>query len=600
MTFQSWVVITALLFLIVAFLIKAMRPGLILFSAAAIFLATNVISAKEFIAGFSNNGVVMIVLLFWINEGIKQSGLITRLAQEYLPRKKHPMFYMLPRIMVPVSVLSAFLNNLPIVVNFSPILIRWADGLKISYKKFLIPLSYAAIFGGMCSLIGTSSNLVVHGLMLENGFRGLHLFELAKVGGIISVVGFIYMAVFGNALLPGEKIKPEKISTEIKDYYYNLVLKAGSRLTGSILNGNKIPGLTNQTVHSVERQNRILRPDETPIKLQKDDEIFVRGDANSLKYLLAHTEVKIKNIDDLKHEKPENLKQYEVVLSPQFNGLGKTMKEYDFFKHFDAVVLAIHRNGEPLATNISNLKLRVGDNVVLLATEKFINYWGNSSMFYLVNYVRDHYFKKSSWQRWTALIILTAMVLGIVINEIVAYSFGLQLNIFVYVSIAAMLLVWLKILPQETYTRSVSWDTIISIASAFAISKGIQNSGIAGAYAEDAVNIVKSMGPAGALAVIYLTTTILTEIVTNNAAVALVFPVAVMAAQLLEVRPYPFFIAIAIAGASSFMTTGGYRSNLIIKAFGKYSHLDFLRIGTLMQLIAFIISVYTIPHIWAF
>ena len=600
MTFQSWVVIAALLFLIVAFLVRAMRPGPILFSAAAIFLATGVISAEELIAGFSNNGVVIIVVLFWVNEGIKQSGLITRLAQEYLPRKRHPMFFMLPRIMIPVSFMSAFLNNLPIVVNISPILIRWADGLKISYKKFLIPLSYAAIFGGMCSLIGTSSNLVVHGLMLENGFRGLHLFELAKVGGIISIVGFIYMAVFGNALLPGEKIKPQKITTETKDYYYNLILKSGSRLTGQLLDGNRIPGLTNLIVHSVERRNRILKPDETRIKLQKNDEILVKGDANSLKYLLAHQEVKIKGMDNLNYEKPENLKQYEVVLSPQFMGLGKTIKEFDFFKNFDAVILAIHRNGEPLATNLSNLKLKVGDNVVLLATEKFINIWENSSMFYLVNYVRDHYVKKSSWQRWTSLIILTAMVLGIVINEIVSYSFGWQLNIFIYVAMAAMLLVWLKIMPHENYTRSVSWDTIISIASAFAISKGIQNSGIASAYAEDAVSIVRSLGPAGALAVIYLTTAILTEIVTNNAAVALVFPVAVMAAQLLEVRPYPFFIAITIAGASSFMTTGGYRSNLIIKAFGKYSHLDFLRIGTLMQLIAFIISVLIIPHIWSF
>ncbi len=220
MTFQSWVVIAALLFLIVAFLVRAMRPGPILFSAAAIFLATGVISAEELIAGFSNNGVVIIVVLFWVNEGIKQSGLITRLALEYLPRKRHPMFFMLPRVMVPVAFMSAFLNNLPIVVNISPILIRWADGLKISYKKFLIPLTYAAIFGGMCSLIGTSSNLVVHGLMLENGFRGFHLFELAKVGGLISIVGFIYMAVFGNALLPGEKIRPHRIiNTETKECY---------------------------------------------------------------------------------------------------------------------------------------------------------------------------------------------------------------------------------------------------------------------------------------------------------------------------------------------------------------------------------------------
>jgi di/tricarboxylate transporter len=600
MTFQSWIVIISLLYLILAFILRAMRPGITLFSAAAIFMATGVISAEELIAGFSNNGVVIIVLLFWINEGIKQSGLITRLAQAYLPRKKHPMAYMLPRLMVPVSFMSAFLNNLPIVVNFSPLIIRWADGIKISSKKFLIPISYAAIFGGMCSLIGTSSNLVVHGLMLENGFSGLHLFELAKVGGIIGIAGFIYMSVLGNVLLPGMKIKPAKKYPEPKDYYYNLLLTNNSKLVGQPLVGRKIPGLGNLEVYCIERNRQIIRPGEKALLIEPEDEILVKGDANSLKYLLAHKEVKIEGTDFLKDEKPENLKQYEVVLAPQFMGLGQTVKEFDFFDHFNAVILAIHRNGEPVTANLNNLKLQVGDNVVLLATEKFIKTWESSSMFYLVNYVRDHYVKKGSWQRWTALIILTAMVLGIVISEIVSYSYGMRLNIFIYVALAAILLVWLKIMPHENYTRSVSWDTIIAIASAFAISKGIQNSGIAEAYAQDAVSIVRSLGPTGALAIIYLTTSVFTEIVTNNAAVALVFPVAVMAARLLGVSPQPFFVAIAIAGASSFMTARGYRSNLLTKAFGKYSHRDFLRVGTPMQIIAFLISVLLIPYFWNF
>jgi len=600
MTFQSWVVIAALLFLLVAFLLRAMRPGLILFSAAAIFMATGVITAEELIAGFSNNGVVIIVVLFWVNEGIKQSGLITRLAQAYLPKKRTPMAFMLPRMMVPVSFMSAFLNNLPIVVNVSPLLIKWADGLQVSYKKFLIPLSYAAIFGGMCSLIGTSSNLVVHGLMLENGFRGFHLFELAKVGGFIAVSGFLYMSVFGNLLLPGEKIKPRKINTEAKDYYYHLLLTENSKLIGQPVIKNRVAGLGNLEVDCIERNNSVIQPEKNRLTIKVGDEILVKGDAQSLKYLLAHKEVKIKGTDLLKDKKPESLKQYEVVLSPKFSGIRQTVKEFDFFRHFDAVILAIHRNGEPVTTNLNKLKMEVGDNVVLLADDKFIKNWETSNMFYLVNYVRDHYVKKSSWQRWTSLIILTLMVAGIVINEIVDYSYDMGLNLLVYVALAAMVLIWLKILPQETYTRSVSWDTIIAIASAFAISKGIQNSGIAEAYAADAVSFVKSMGPTGVLAVIYLTTSVLTEIVTNNAAVALVFPVAIMAAQLLGVRAQPFFIAIAMAGAASFMTAGGYRSNLIIKSFGRYSRNDFFRIGTPMQVLAFIISVIVIPYIWNF
>ena len=206
MSFEIIIFIVVFVYILAAFLIGLLRPGVILFSAAVIFMATGIISAEEMITGFSNTGVLTIMLLFLVNEGIKQSGLITKVAQGYLPRKKSPMPFMLPRIMIPVAFLSAFLNNLPIVVNGSPILMKWAEMMKLNSKKFLIPLSYAAILGGMCTLIGTSSNLVVHGLMIENHQEGMHLFEIGKLGWIIAVMGLLYMAFLGNVLLPGKRI----------------------------------------------------------------------------------------------------------------------------------------------------------------------------------------------------------------------------------------------------------------------------------------------------------------------------------------------------------------------------------------------------------
>jgi di/tricarboxylate transporter len=600
MTFEAWIVLAVFLFLVVAFITEAMRPGLILLSAAVIFMATGIITDQELIAGFSNDGLITIAVLFLVNEGIKQSGLMTRLAKSYLPRKRNPMAFMLPRLMLPVAVFSAFLNNLPIVVNFAPILIRWAEIMKLSYKKFLIPLSFAATFGGMCTLIGTSSNLVVHGLMLESGRAGFHLFELGKIGLFISLFGLIYMSVFGNWLLPGEKIKFAKKPSEGKDYYYNLQLPESSLLIGKEVIQNKIEGLVGLKVHSVARNNKILTAEKSNIKLLRDDDILVTGSSDRLNYILLHKEVKLKGMEYLGHVKPENLKQYEVVLSPRFPWLGQTATEFSFFEQFNAVVLAVHRNGERITDNLSNLKLKVGDNVVLLSTENFYETWGSSQMFYLVNYLRDLQHDKGTRVKWLALIILLAMVVAIVINEIVSYGFGMRLNIFFYVAFAALLLIWLKILPQQNYTKSVSWDMIISIASAFAISKAIQNSGVANLLAADAISIVRSIGPVGVLAIIWLITSVLTEIITNNAAVALVFPIGAMAAQLLGVDSRPFFVAIAIAGASSFVTARGYRSNLVIKAVGKYSAADFLRVGTPMQIIAFLLSILLIPYFWPF
>jgi di/tricarboxylate transporter len=600
MTFEAWIVIAVLVFLMVAFFLEAMRPGLILLSAAVIFMATGIITDKELIAGFSNDGLITIAVLFLVNEGIKQSGLMARLAKAYLPRKQNRMTFMIPRVMVPVAFFSAFLNNLPIVVNFSPILIRWADAMKISWKKFLIPLSYAAIFGGMCTLIGTSSNLVVHGLMLDSGNGGLHLFELGKIGLVISIVGFIYMSVFGNWLLPGQKIRFTHGPADVKDYYYNLQLNDNSRFTGLEIINRRIEGLAGLEVYSVARNNRILYPRHENIVLQPGDNILVTGDSGRLNYILNHREVKLKGIEYLGQTKPEDLKQYEVVLSPRFAWLGQTVTQFSFFDQFNAVVLAIHRNGERITDNLANLKLKVGDNVVLLATDEFQKTWEDSQMFYLLNYISTFQRDKGTRVKWIALIILLAMVAAIIINELVSYGYGMRLNIFIYVSFAALLLVWLRILPDQNYTKSVSWDMIISIASAFAIGRAMQNSGLANILAEDAINIVRSVGPAGVLAVIWIITSILSEIVTNNAAVALVFPIAAMAAEMLGVDSRPFFVAVAIAGASSFMTARGYRANLVTKAVGKYSGRDFLRIGAPMQVIAFILSVWLIPYFWNF
>ncbi len=600
MSIDIIIAIVVIIYILVAFVFDLLRPGLILFSAAVIFLATGIISVDEMIKGFSNTGVITIAVLFLVNEGIKQSGLITRLAKAYLPKKKNKMPFLLPRIMVPVSLLSAFLNNLPIVVNVAPILIKWSAMMNLSKKKFLIPLSYAAIFGGMCTLIGTSSNLVVHGLMLENGYKGFHLFELAKLGLIVACVGFIYMAFLGNWLLPGERILIRKKKTEIKDYYYNVLLTAGSELVGTEVSRQRIEGINGLEVKSIERNNRIIRPGMGSIKIEAEDELLLTGHSDRLNYILSHKDITLKGIEALNNLPPSDLKKYEVVLSPRFSGLGMTLADFNFYEHFNAVVLAVHRNGERITANINKLELKVGDNLVILASDQFEKNWADRHMFYLVNYVQDMPQEKTSRKKWIAFVILAAMVAGILVNEMVSYGFGIRLNILVMVGLAAVLMVWLGILPGQSYTKNISWDLLIMIASAFAVSAAIKNTGIAEALAREFIVTVRSLGPLGVLAIMYLFTTILSEIITNNAAVALTFPVAIVASEMLQVEAKPFFVAITMAGAASFMTARGYRANLIIKGIGHYSKGDFFRIGFPLQLITFFLSIWLIPWIWRF
>uniref|UniRef100_UPI0032177664 SLC13 family permease n=1 Tax=uncultured Draconibacterium sp. TaxID=1573823 RepID=UPI0032177664 len=598
---EGYIVLAIVLVTIVALAKEVMRPGLIFFSSATILMATGIITDKEMLAGFSNKGMISIAVLFLVSEGIRQSGVLNRLAQTYLPRKRRKMVSLIPQIMLPVSFLSGFLNNTPVVIIFAPIIKRWSETLNLSSKKFLIPLSYATIFGGMCTLIGTSTNLVVHGLILENGYEGFSMFELGKVGIFIAIIGTIYMTVFGNRFLPGEKIFfNSKSSTEYKDYHYDVIIPEGSNLIGLEIKNGRSKELKGLFIQIINREGNIIETKKGIFKLLPNDKLLVGGKSDRLNYILSNPNLKLSGIDLIKGIDKDKLKQYEAVLAPRFPAIGKTIHEFNFYDHYQAVVLAIHRNGERITSNMDKLHLKAGDNLVLLTTEKFIENWGESKIFYLTSYIRDYRTTGTFWKKWIATIILLAMVVGTTIGKFITSPDGINLDMFYFASIAAMLLIWLKIMPHQKYTKAISWDVLITIACAFAISKAMQNSGADVAIAKATISISQEFGPVGVLAALFIITAIFTEIITNNAAAAMVFPIALAAAKQMGVDPKPFFVTIAIAASASFSTPIGYQTNLIVQAIGNYKFNDYVKIGLPLNILAFILSMLLIPYFWSF
>jgi di/tricarboxylate transporter len=598
---QGYIVIAIVILTIVALAKEIMRPGLVFFSAATILMIFGIISSEDMLAGFSNKGMLTVGVLFLVSEGVRQSGVLNRLAQTYLPRKRRKMVSLIPQIMVPVSMLSGFLNNTPVVIIFAPIIKKWSENLNLSSKKFLIPLSYATIFGGMCTLIGTSTNLVVHGLIIENGYPGFSMFELAKIGGFIAFFGTLYMTVFGNWLLPGEKIVFNTVSsTEYKDYYYDLIIPENSSLIGLELRNGRLKDLKGMFVQCINRDGEILETRKGVFKLLPNDKLLVGGKSDRLNFILSNDNIKLSGIDLIKGVPKSSLKQYEAVLAPRFPAIGKTIHEFNFYEHYQAVVLAIHRNGERITTNMDKLKLKPGDNLVLLTTEKFIQNWGESKIFYLTSYIRDYRKTGTFWKKWMAFIILLMMIIGTTVGKFIHSKGALELDMFYFSTIAATLLIWMKIMPHQKYTKSISWDVLITIACAFAISKAMQSSGAAEGLAHATIEFSKSLGPVGVLAALYIITSIFTEIITNNAAAALVFPIALAAAKQLGVDPKPFFVTIAIAASASFSTPVGYQTNLIVQAIGNYKFTDYLKIGLPLNLLAFILSMLLIPYFWSF
>ncbi|HKL34392.1 MAG TPA: SLC13 family permease [Tangfeifania sp.] len=601
MTLEGYIVIGVIVLTIIALAKELMRPGLVFFSAAVILMASGIISNQEFLEGFSNKGMITIGVLFIVSEGVRQSGVLNRLAQTYLPRKRGKMIFLIPRIMLPVSVLSGFLNNTPVVIIFAPIIKKWSEKLNLSSKKFLIPLSYATILGGMCTLIGTSTNLVVHGLILQNGYEGFSMFELGKIGGFIAILGTIYMSVAGNKFLPGERIKfNSKSSIDLKDYHYDIVIPEGSNYVGREIKNGRLRDLKKLAIRCINRNGDSLDAKKGTFKLQANDTLMVAGKSDRLNYILSNDNIRLKGIDLIKNVPKKQLKQYEAVISPRFPGVGKTIPEFNFYEHYQAVVLAIHRNGERITSNLDKLKLKAGDNLVLLTTDKFIENWGESKIFYLTSYIRDYKQTGSFWKKWLAFIILVLMIVGATIGQNIHSPAGITFDMFFFAALAAILLIWLKIMPHQKYTKAVSWDVLITIACAFAISKAMQNSGAAESLARTTINFARAFGPLGVLAALYILTTVFTEIITNNAAAALVFPIALAAAQQMGIDPKPLFVAIAVAASASFSTPIGYQTNLIVQAIGNYKFTDYIKIGLPLNLLAFLLSLLLIPYFWNF
>ncbi|MDD2305952.1 MAG: SLC13 family permease [Prolixibacteraceae bacterium] len=601
MTSQGFFVLAILIITIAALAKEVMRPGLILFSALIFLMTFGILKSDEVLAGFSNKGMITVAILFVVSEGITQSGALNRLATAFLPRRRGNIRSLFFRVMFPISFMSAFLNNTPIVIIFAPIVKKWAENLNLSSQKFLIPLSYATILGGVCTLIGTSTNLVVHGLMLNNGYKGFSMFELGMVGVPLAFAGYIYMSYIGVHLLPGEKNFIRRPLADQKDYYYELIVPEDSLLVGQSLKNGRSKDLKGFDIILIERNGAKLEGKTHGLTIEANDHLLVAGKSNGLEIIKNLTSVRLRGLDLLQDEiKTSDLKQYEAVLAPRFPGIGKTIFEFNFFDHYQAAIVAVHRNGERITSNLRSLKLKEGDNLVLLTTDRFIKNWGDSKIFYLTTYIGDHDKSVGRGKRWMALSILAFMIAGATATDYLPKFENVKADMFFFSAVAAMLMVWLKIVPHQKYTKAISWDLLITIACSFGISKAMQNSGLASGIAHTAIDFAKNWGPIGVLACIYLITNIFTEVITNNAAAAISFPIAMAAATQMGVSPKPFFVAICIAASMSFSTPIGYQTNLIVQGIGNYKFKDFVKVGLPFNLIAFLISISLIPFFWKF
>lgn len=524
MTLSAIFVTVVVVFLLVALVKEALRPGLILLTGAVLFLCAGILTPSEMLEGFSNKGMMTVAFLFLISEGVRRSGLLERLLHRILPVKNPTITQVQCRMLPAVSFISAFLNNTPVVVIFAPMIKRWAERMKQPATKLLIPLSYATIFGGLCTLIGTSTNLVVHGMALDAaelypdlGIRGLSMFELGKVGIFIVVAGTLYILFASKYLLPDRRELPSDMVSEEADSRYFRV---------------------------------------------------------------------------------------EVVLGARFPAIGKAMRNFDFKRKYGATLLELKRGGERyIMHDLRKEKFREGDTLVLLADDAFMQNWGDSSFFLMVSDQRESEPQMGPKKRWCTVILLALMIIGATVGEMPfmrEWMPDVKFDMFFFACVTVVIMAWFNMFPARKYTKFISWDILITIGSAFAISKAMQKSGMADAIGLWAVGLSNDHGPYVLLGIIFVLTAVFTELMTNNAAAALMFPISLSMAQYLGVNPMPFIVAICVAASASFCTPIGYQTNLIVQGVGGYKFSDFFKIGFPLSLIVFVISMWLIPVFWPF
>lgn len=577
--------------MLLALSLELLAPDIILFVSLATLFLSGILTPQEAFLGFSNEGMLTVAVLFVVAYAAQSSGVLEIFAGRVMGRGVG-LRRSIVRMALPVTAMSAFVNNTPIVAMFTPAVRDWAKARGLSPSKFLIPLSYASIFGGVCTLIGTSTNLVVNGLLQQETGLSITLFEFAWVGIPAAFLGILYLVLIGHRLLPDKKDPVEDLMESGREYLVEMEVRTGCPLINRRVAEAGLRNLQGLFLAEILRNEESIVPVKPSDKMRVGDRLIFTGLVNSIAQLQ-----KIENLipvdeprlyHDLKRSGQARI--IEAVISRASPMLGQTIKDGNFRARYGAVVLAVHRHGERVQAKIGDIKLKPGDTVLLLSSEDFLKTWNRSREFYMVSRGTDI----PSVDRTRSAI--AAICLG---GMVLLAGIGV-VSVFKAAVLAATVLLLTKTVTPVEARRCIEWNVLIIIACAIGISKAMDKTGAATFIAQGFINAFYGLGPIGVLGVVYIITSILTEVITNIAAAALAFPIALSAASQVGANPMPFVIAVAIAASAAFSTPIGYQTNMIVYGPGGYRFRDFLRVGLPLNFIFLIVSLLVIPRIWSF
>ena len=571
-----------------ALLFVQRAPDMVMIGGVVVLLAAGVITPDEALKGMSNEGMVTVAALFVVAAAVERTGALASLVDRTLGRPKSLATAQV-RTMIAPGVISAFTNNTPVVALMVPAIRDWAKKNRFSISKLLMPMNAAVVLGGLCTLIGTSTNVVVSGLVAAKRGQPLGMFDITWLGLPLFAIGLVYLIVASRFLLKDRR-PPMSTSDDPRQYSLEMVVDQGSPLVGRTIEAAGLRHLHGLFLMEIDRGGRVIAAVAPTERLQAGDRLVFVGVLDSVVELqkirgLRPATDQVFKLDDPRSERV----LVEAVVSPSCPLVGRTIREGQFRSTYGAVVIAVARDGERLQMKIGDIVLQPGDTLLVEAGQAFIDRQRTNRHFYLVSEVTGSTPPRHD-KAWIACTVLAAMVLAAALELVPMVAAAL---------VAAGAVVGMRCISSTEARRSIEWESLLLIAASFGLARAIEKTGLAEVVAHSTIAAAGD-NPYVVLAALYLVTMLFTELMSNNAAAVLTFPIAWQTASDLGVNPMPFVMAVTVAASCGFATPMGYQTNLMIYGPGGYKFSDYVRFGGPLNLLVMALTVALAPLIWPF
>ncbi|MGR9046308.1 MAG: SLC13 family permease [Gammaproteobacteria bacterium] len=586
MDWHGWLTIFLTVGVLMTLVFSRLTPDIVLMSALTLLSVSGVLDAKQALAGFSNDGLITVAAMFVIAAGVRASGGVEWLVNSIFGYPRGPRGALF-RLVLPVALLSGFLNNTPVVATMIPAVTRWSKRIGVSPSKLMIPLSYASILGGMLTLIGTSTNLVINGqYQTLTGRNGFALFDVTLIGLPVCLAGVAFIILLMPVLLPDRQSAAEQFADR-KKFTFEVAVAINGPLDGVTIAKAGLRNLQRIYLAEIERQGSIVTavsPEET---LRGGDRLVFVGETSAIVDILRINGLvpSDSQMPAIEKAAPERC-LVEAVVSLHCDSIGSTIRDSQFRDRYGAVVLAVARNGEAIQGNLGSIELQPGDVLLLEARPAFVTRQRIQRDFLLINDLAEsrpnHDRAKIAWILLLLVIVLATSGVTSMLNAAL---------------LGAGFMVITGCCSINEAQRSLDLTVLITIAASFALGNALQSSGAAGFLA----NRILAAADGNAwvlLGLSYIAVSLLTEVITNNAAALLMLPIVLAMTEALGLNPEPFAFATMMAASASFATPIGYQTNLMVYGPGGYHFKDFLTVGIPMNIIAATVSIALIPLIW--